>query len=205
MNGLAIDGSGNLYSASLFGQQVVKLSTTGQPLGGLGTTMPPTAYPSGLLVSGSSILVSTLGNNNPEDPIYHDFVFPGSVQKFDLNGNFQGVLVPNGQTPGGPFQPTSIIFAPTPLAGDLDGDFDVDGADFAVWQDNYPQTNGQILGTGDLDFDGDVDGADFIFWQTTYVPPAPGSSPVPEPTAWMLIASTAVAGLLRLRSRLPRS
>jgi hypothetical protein len=53
-------------------------------------------------------------------------------------------------------------------SADFDGDTDVDGADFVVWQTNFPKTSGATKATGDADNDGDVDGADFITWQTAY-------------------------------------
>jgi hypothetical protein len=82
----------------------------------------------------------------------------------------------------------SLIFASGPVAGhpgDFDGDGDVDGADFVVWQTNFPLSNGAFQGDGDGD--GDVDGADFVIWQTNF-PFTSGAavSPVPEPAAILL-------------------
>src|SRR5690606_33311456 len=57
---------------------------------------------------------------------------------------------------------------PPTTAGDFDGDGDVDGADFVVWQTNFPKSTGGTLATGDADADGDVDGADFVVWQTNF-------------------------------------
>lgn len=59
--------------------------------------------------------------------------------------------------------------------GDFDGDHDVDGADFVIWQTNFPKASGATLATGDADGDGDVDGADFVVWQTHF-PTSPGSA-----------------------------
>jgi hypothetical protein len=82
--------------------------------------------------------------------------------------------------------------------GDFNSDGDVDGADFVVWQSNFPGT-GKNLATGDADGDGDCDGADFIIWQTNYpFPASPGTSPVPEPGTWLLMAlSLPALALLR--------
>lgn len=52
--------------------------------------------------------------------------------------------------------------------GDFDGDHDVDGADFVVWQTNFSKANGATRSQGDADGDGDVDGADFVVWQTHF-------------------------------------
>lgn len=125
MAGLAIQGD-SLFAASLFGQEVLKLDAdTGGVQAVLGTHFqptppgPPTAYPSGLLIDGDgNLLVTTLGNNNPNDPIYGQFTFPGSVQKFAPDGTFLGVLVVGGDSlndePGVGFQPTAVLLSPVP-------------------------------------------------------------------------------------------
>jgi hypothetical protein len=199
MNGLAIDENDTLYAVSLFGQQVIKLTTAGMPIGGLGSQNPPTAYPSAILIDGSTVLVSTLGNNNPEDPIYGMLPpFPGSVQKFDLNGNFLGELVT--VDPESAFLPTAMVLVPDPISGDFDGDYDVDGDDFAIWQDSFPISSGASLADGDADGDGDVDGADFVVWQTNY--PVGGETvAVPEPMGWMLLATGGLAWVVARKIR----
>ena len=128
MNGLALQGTGPLYAASLFGQEVLNINaSTGAVQNVIGTQflpngnqLSPTAYPSGVLLDGSgNLLVTTLGNNNPNDPIYGTFTFPGSVQKFNAStGAFLGVLVANGdalnQQPAIGFQPTAAVISPVP-------------------------------------------------------------------------------------------
>ena len=76
------------------------------------------------------------------------------------------------------------------LPGDFDGDSDVDGVDFGLWQAGYPMASGASLGDGDADGDGDVDGVDFGIWQANYptnveaaaivmtTTPSPASEPV---------------------------
>jgi hypothetical protein len=84
--------------------------------------------------------------------------------------------------------------AEQPQAGDFNGDGNVDGADFVVWQDNFPLSSGATLADGDADGDGDVDGADFIAWQTNFpFTPGTGTSPVPEPPTIFGLASAAIA------------
>jgi hypothetical protein len=85
--------------------------------------------------------------------------------------------------------------------GDFDSDGDVDGADFAAWQENFPKPNSSNLTQGDADHDGDVDGADFIVWQTHYPHPAGGGTAVvPEPASLMLaLGGIAVLALRRMR------
>jgi hypothetical protein len=87
----------------------------------------------------------------------------------------------------------------TPVhAGDFDADGDVDGADFVAWQTNFPKASGALWSEGDADGDFDVDGADFVVWQTNFpFPPGPGSSPVPEPGAILLLAIGGAIALAR--------
>jgi hypothetical protein len=70
-------------------------------------------------------------------------------------------------------------------AGDFDGDGDADGADFIVWQTNFPTTSGATPATGDADGDNDVDGADFANWQDNF-PANPSSSPASAPSPEVL-------------------
>jgi hypothetical protein len=94
------------------------------------------------------------------------------------------------------------------VAGDFDGDGDVDGADFVAWQTNFPKASGAVLAEGDADGDGDVDGADFVIWQTSFpFTPGPGTSSIPEPYAMVLIMLALPAALVmvrRGRSKCPR-
>jgi hypothetical protein len=64
----------------------------------------------------------------------------------------------------------NLLFAASSslVQGDFNGDGDVDGLDFGVWQTNFPRSSGAVRAIGDGDGDGDVDGADFVVWQTNY-------------------------------------
>jgi hypothetical protein len=87
----------------------------------------------------------------------------------------------------------AITFVNPAHPGDFDSDGDVDGADFVAWQTNFPKPTGATLAQGDADGDGDVDGADFVVWQTNFpFTPGPGSSPVPEPSAMLLMAAALI-------------
>src|SRR5690606_13137597 len=89
-------------------------------------------------------------------------------------------------------------FGPTNVPGDFNGDFAVDGADFVIWQSNFPSQGGATLSTGDANGDGNVDGADFVIWQSNFPTQAPGATAVPEPSAWLL-ASLSVLTLCAVR------
>jgi hypothetical protein len=96
---------------------------------------------------------------------------------------------------------------PSAQAGDFDGDGDVDGADFVAWQTNFPKSTGATLAEGDADADGDVDGADFVVWQTNFpFTPALGTTAIPEPGSFLLLAigglSIALRNPLRKRGRI---
>jgi hypothetical protein len=91
------------------------------------------------------------------------------------------------------------------VAGDFDGDRDVDGADFVLWQTNFPKTSGATWSNGDADGDGDVDGADFVVWQTSF-PTGAGSSSVliAEPTSVVLLGPLSLlCGVWQLCRRRP--
>ncbi len=75
----------------------------------------------------------------------------------------------------------------TLLSGDFDGDGDVDGVDFGLWQTGYPTASGALLSDGDADGDGDVDGTDFGIWQANYPTNLGGSAAIPEPATLGLI------------------
>ncbi|MCC7087441.1 MAG: hypothetical protein IT427_20755 [Pirellulales bacterium] len=84
------------------------------------------------------------------------------------------------------------------LPGDFDGDNDVDGADFVVWQTHFPTASGASLATGDADGDGDVDGADFVTWQSHF-PMSASAAVVPEPHSFWILICALLPWMLRRR------
>ena len=87
------------------------------------------------------------------------------------------------------------------MPGDFDGDFDVDGVDFILWQTGYPTASGATLGDGDADGDGDVDGVDFGIWQVNYPTATPASAPqaTPEPATLLVLALASLGMIIRRR------
>ena len=82
--------------------------------------------------------------------------------------------------------------------GDFDGDGDIDGNDFLIWQNNFPSTDGAAISfTGDATGDGNVDGDDFLVWQNSFPFPA-ALTKTPEPASLGVVA---LGGLLMLRYR----
>lgn len=83
---------------------------------------------------------------------------------------------------------TSIIGS-VPIAGDFEGDGDVDAADLAQWKGDYGLND-----DSDADLDGDSDGHDFLIWQRNYTGSlsTAAGAPVPEPVGGLLAA---LAGL----------
>ncbi|MBN1853939.1 MAG: hypothetical protein JW829_14500, partial [Pirellulales bacterium] len=67
------------------------------------------------------------------------------------------------------------------LAADFDGDDDVDGNDFLIWQSGFG-----VDDTGDADTDSDTDGDDLLIWKTEFGSADGAFSVVPEPTAGLL-------------------
>ena len=85
--------------------------------------------------------------------------------------------------------------------GDFDGDGDIDGNDFLIWQNNFPRNDGEAISfIGDATGDGNVDGDDFLIWQNSFPYPA-ALSKTPEPASLGLLA---LGGLLMLRRRAVR-
>jgi uncharacterized membrane protein len=61
-----------------------------------------------------------------------------------------------------------VSLAFTGLAGDFDGDGDVDGRDFLVWQRGYGSGPAATTSAGDADGDGFVGSSDLAIWQDNY-------------------------------------
>jgi hypothetical protein len=132
------------------------------------------------------------------DPLAYDVTYSTAVStalnavRLSKSPNAAGSIdeIRIGQT----WADVAAIVSPQP-SGDFDGDGDVDGADFIIWQTNHPAEDGHSLATGDADGDTDVDGADFVAWQDGFPSGSgPGATPIPEPGSLFL----AIVGFLVL-------
>jgi len=103
----------------------------------------------------------------------------------NIIGAFDDLLLPTPDTDQMwviQYESTSVSLLVT-VAGDFDGDGDVDGQDLAKWE-------GDFGGMGsDADGDGDSDGVDFLLWQQHFASGAATSLAVPEPATLLLLIS----------------
>jgi hypothetical protein len=96
----------------------------------------------------------------------------------------------------------SVVAAVIAVNADFDGDGDVDGRDFLIWQRGFGGPGSTA--TGDANSDGNVDGTDLEIWQAQY-----GSVPeftatnvaIPEPSS-VLLFSAALSLLAGTRKRI---
>jgi hypothetical protein len=96
---------------------------------------------------------------------------------------------------------SAIVGAAILETADFDGDGDVDGRDFLIWQRGYSLTETATRGDGDANGDGNVDEADLLVWQEQYGQPlgTVEAVTVPEPAAGVLLMI--MSGLLLAASQ----
>ena len=144
--------------------------------------------------------VPSAGNNpGPSDP-------PRSIQAALMDVTHFRIfhnLNPSdfvGETQPGSIRVNNILAEGTTENADFDGDDDVDGADFLIWQ------RGLGVGTtqpaGDADDNGSVNALDLAIWKTQFSGGAatPAAIAIPEPAA-VALALTSLAGILVRRRR----
>lgn len=118
---------------------------------------------------------------------------------------------PSGVTSADPFlgvdnislSLVDVVIEPPTGNADFDGDGDVDGRDFLIWQRTGLLDDGTgSLADGDANGDGNVDSDDLIVWQDQYgeVPALSAITSVPEPTSAVLLGM-ALSSLALLKRR----
>jgi hypothetical protein len=100
----------------------------------------------------------------------------------------------------------SVFISPTaaavPDSADFDGDGDVDGRDFLIWQRSVGQPAQVDFAVGDANHDARVDAGDLAIWQAQFgTGPGPLSA-VPEPSTLALCCSAVVLLLSRQRAKI---
>lgn len=87
------------------------------------------------------------------------------------------------------------------VSADFDGDEDVDGVDFLIWQAGYGLTGQTNNSNGDANFDGVVNGDDLLAWENAYGLPmlitavSAAAVAVPEPATGLMMLGS-LAGLM---------
>src|SRR5690606_31091786 len=86
----------------------------------------------------------------------------------------------------------------TAIAGDFNGDGQVDAADYTVWRNNLGSTTNLAA---DANGDGSVGPEDYTIWKSNFGNPAGAGAAalataanVPEPSTWALLGLAAVGG-----------
>ncbi|MCA9259240.1 MAG: G8 domain-containing protein [Planctomycetales bacterium] len=104
-----------------------------------------------------------------------------------LGMSFNGDILPAGSTSVGGVDAMVVVETQGPVAN-FDGDRDIDGRDFLLWQRGYGASSSSAVVNGDADRDHDVDSADLSHWENGFgvidLLPAPtgvvvGETPVP--------------------------
>lgn len=86
-----------------------------------------------------------------------------NVLRYQVSTNELHYLRLSGSSPD-----ADMSLAFTGLAGDFDGDGDVDGRDFLLWQRGFGRQPNATSGNGDADANGVVDSTDLHLWQENY-------------------------------------
>lgn len=207
--GMAVDSSGDVYVANIFGNNIIKLDSEGAnaevvlTIGPEPTepnffnpSLPPSNFPVDLLLeSDDSLLVAVLGQKNTFDSNSMPQATEGRVLRVDLSQ-----AAPTVQTLIQDLLPvTSIALIDDLLPGDYDGNGVVDANDYEEWKAQFGAN--VIPGRGaDGNADGTVDVSDYTIWRdslgaTALAPPAAITSAVPETgTLGLLAVALTLAG-----------
>jgi len=150
---------------------------------------------SGSLTLGGALVVSLLGDFSPAAGDDFDLFDASS-----LGGMFSSITLPalDGRVWDLSQLHTSGVLSVV-SAADFDRDLAVDEEDFVVWTGGLGSAGGATHDQGDANGDQSIDGGDFLAWQRQFGATPPGSAPVPEPQAALLLTVAALAILSRRR------
>ncbi|MBN1852551.1 MAG: PEP-CTERM sorting domain-containing protein [Pirellulales bacterium] len=150
--------------------------------------------------------------NNPSTKAIRESYFLGATTlangaqfnlgtAFDTSKGTQDLVARFG-TDLGLLNLTTIEYVTGGDIADFDGDSDVDGADFLIWQNGFGMTTGATLADGDANRDGAVNGTDLAIWKDQFGTGGGGLAAVaiPEPSTGLLVLLTgALAAWIRPR------
>jgi hypothetical protein len=156
----------------------------------------------GALMAGGTLDVDLLSFSPVAGNTFDLFDFASSMGNFTLDlpaldvglAWFTDNLLTTGEL--------SVVSASIIEDADFDGDGDVDGRDFLIWQRGFGLIGQENNSLGDANGDGDVDADDLAIWQTQYAQPGEltaTQTAVPEPTSLALIMLAGCAVAFRRR------
>jgi beta-glucanase (GH16 family) len=160
--------------------------------------------------SGSSAfiseVVSTIANGSTINDVWRDHAFTAIAPAGAVEARLSFVFNQTAANGGGAIHIDDVSFRDLNVlnVADADGDGDVDGDDFLVWQRHLNKVDPVGPAEGDFNFDGAVDNGDLDVWKQQSPPPAapakvPSAASVPEPSAAVLTLTT-LAGLINFRA-----
>jgi hypothetical protein len=140
------------------------------------------ANPFGTVMNIDSLLTPNVGSAQ----------FPVSFGE-DANGNLYIAYIASGEV--------YRIATNATMAGDYNGDGDVDVDDYNAWRASFGLSSRPNFPPADGNRNGVVDAADYVIWRKAFGAGAAGSSleGVPEPSALMLVISLGCAAVFILR------
>ena len=137
-----------------------------------------------------------------------NFAGTDAIRSLFIDGVAQPIGMYGSSDPSGLITGSGVLNVtaiPSLDDADFDGDNDVDGNDFLIWQQGFGSAGGQPQ--GNADGLGNIDGADFEIWKDqfgTTGPAAPTVAGISEP-ATALMAFAAAVGIAAVRRHPQRS
>jgi hypothetical protein len=131
------------------------------------------------------------------DPLLASSAFPRQSGPFTILTTQNASMI-RGLTLG--YDVTYNISPAGPTAdADFDGDDDVDGADFLIWQRGVGTAGGQPQ--GNADGVGNIDGADLAIWKSQFASATVAATSVPEPTSAFMALAAGIGAAATRRGR----